>query len=130
MQTCIMSSLPRCIFRCSVFRYVTLVSFFFKLCYLIVTLLLWWRINTYLLTNALILLKSCTVSCHLLIRCWIEKVGPLFPVFDIRDFLPKLDKQVPTLRPLGTIFFFFEGKLAESGCQRQKEVSFCEENSA
>ena len=54
MQTCIMSSLPRCIFRCSVFRYVTLVSFFlfflFKLCYLIVTLLLWWRINTYLLT--------------------------------------------------------------------------------
>ena len=29
MQTCIMSSLPRCIFRCSVFRYVTLVSFFF-----------------------------------------------------------------------------------------------------
>ena len=28
MQTCIMSSLPRCIFRCSVFRYVTLVSFF------------------------------------------------------------------------------------------------------
>ena len=55
MQTCIMSSLPRCIFRCSVFRYVTLVSFFslffFKLCYLIVTLLLWWRINTYLLTR-------------------------------------------------------------------------------
>ena len=30
MQTCIMSSLPRCIFRCSVFRYVTLVSFFFQ----------------------------------------------------------------------------------------------------
>ena len=30
MQTCIMSSLPRCIFRCSVFRYVTLVSFFFS----------------------------------------------------------------------------------------------------
>ena len=29
MQTCIMSSLPRCIFRCSVFRYVTLISFFF-----------------------------------------------------------------------------------------------------
>ena len=29
MQTCIMSSLPRCIFRCSVFRYVTLVSFVF-----------------------------------------------------------------------------------------------------
>ena len=29
MQTCIMSSLPRCIFRCSVFRYVTLVSLFF-----------------------------------------------------------------------------------------------------
>ena len=29
MQTCIMSSLPHCIFRCSVFRYVTLVSFFF-----------------------------------------------------------------------------------------------------
>ena len=29
MQTCIMSSLPRCIFRCSVFRYVTLVSFSF-----------------------------------------------------------------------------------------------------
>ena len=28
MQTCIMSSLPCCIFRCSVFRYVTLVSFF------------------------------------------------------------------------------------------------------
>ena len=28
MQTCIMSSLPRCIFRCSVFRYVTLVSVF------------------------------------------------------------------------------------------------------
>ena len=28
MQTCIMSSLPQCIFRCSVFRYVTLVSFF------------------------------------------------------------------------------------------------------
>ena len=59
MQTCIMSSLPRCIFRCSVFRYVTLVSFFFlfflfKLCYLIVTLLLWWRINTYLLTYLLI----------------------------------------------------------------------------
>ena len=57
MQTCIMSSLPRCIFRCSVFRYVTLVSFFlfflFKLCYLIVTLLLWWRINTYLLTYLL-----------------------------------------------------------------------------
>ena len=55
MQTCIMSSLPRCIFRCSVFRYVTLVSFFlfflFKLCYLIVTLLLWWRINTYLLDS-------------------------------------------------------------------------------
>ena len=52
MQTCIMSSLPHCIFRCSVFRYVTLVSFvfLFKLCYLIVTLLLWWRINTYLLT--------------------------------------------------------------------------------
>ena len=36
MQTCIMSSLPRCIFRCSVFRYVTLDNFFFKLCYLIV----------------------------------------------------------------------------------------------
>ena len=57
MQTCIMSSLPHCIFRCSVFRYVTLVSFvfLFKLCYLIVTLLLWWRINTYLLkkTNPL-----------------------------------------------------------------------------
>ena len=35
MQTCIMSSLPRCIFRCSVFRYVTL-DIFFKLCYLIV----------------------------------------------------------------------------------------------
>ena len=30
VQTCIMSSLPRCIFRCSVFRYVTLVSFFFQ----------------------------------------------------------------------------------------------------
>ena len=30
MQTCIMSSLPRCIFRCSVFRYVTLVSFSFS----------------------------------------------------------------------------------------------------
>ena len=30
MQTCIMSSLPRCIFKCSVFRYVTLVSFFFQ----------------------------------------------------------------------------------------------------
>ena len=30
MQTCIMPSLPRCIFRCSVFRYVTLVSFFFQ----------------------------------------------------------------------------------------------------
>ena len=30
MQTCIMSSLPRCIFRCSVFRYVALVSFFFQ----------------------------------------------------------------------------------------------------
>ena len=30
IQTCIMSSLPRCIFRCSVFRYVTLVSSFFK----------------------------------------------------------------------------------------------------
>ena len=29
MQTCIMSSLPHCIFRCSVFRYVTLVSFVF-----------------------------------------------------------------------------------------------------
>ena len=28
MQTCIMSSLPRCIFRCSVFRYVTLDNFF------------------------------------------------------------------------------------------------------
>ena len=28
MQTCIMSSLPRCIFRCSVFRYVTLDIFF------------------------------------------------------------------------------------------------------
>ena len=52
MQTCIMSSLPRCIFRCSVFRYVTLVScFFFQTCYLIVTLLLSWRINTYLLTK-------------------------------------------------------------------------------
>ena len=64
MQTCIMSSLPRCIFRCSVFRYVTLVSFFFlfffKLCYLIVTLLLWWRINTYLLTY------SCLVSLILM----------------------------------------------------------------
>ena len=49
-----MSSLPHCIFRCSVFRYVTLVSFvfLFKLCYLIVTLLLWWRINTYLLTSS------------------------------------------------------------------------------
>ena len=35
MQTCIMSSLSRCIFRCSVFRYVTLDNFF-KLCYLIV----------------------------------------------------------------------------------------------
>ena len=32
MQTCIMSSLPRCIFRCSVYRYVTLDNFF-KLCY-------------------------------------------------------------------------------------------------
>ena len=30
MQTCIMSSLPRCIFRRSVFRYITLVSFFFQ----------------------------------------------------------------------------------------------------
>ena len=30
MQTCIMSSLSCCIFRCSVFRYVTLVSFFFQ----------------------------------------------------------------------------------------------------
>ena len=30
MQTCIMSSLKRCIFRCSVFRYVTLISFFFS----------------------------------------------------------------------------------------------------
>ena len=30
MQTCIMSSLPRCIFGCSVFKYVTLVSFFFQ----------------------------------------------------------------------------------------------------
>ena len=28
MQTCIMSSLPRCIFRCSVFRYVNLDNFF------------------------------------------------------------------------------------------------------
>ena len=35
MQTCIMSSLRRCVFRCSVFRYVTLDNFF-KLCYLIV----------------------------------------------------------------------------------------------
>ena len=69
MQTCIMSSLPRCIFRCSVFRYVTLVSFLFfslfffflfKLCYLIVTLLLWWRINTYLLTWFLIWLDVMT----------------------------------------------------------------------
>ena len=30
IQTYIMSSLPQCIFRCSVFRYVTLVSFFFQ----------------------------------------------------------------------------------------------------
>ena len=30
IQTCIMSSLPGCIFRCSVFRYVISVRFFFK----------------------------------------------------------------------------------------------------
>ena len=52
MQTCIMSSLPRCIFRCSVFRYVTLDNFF-KLCYLIVisfTLMANKYLLTYLLT--------------------------------------------------------------------------------
>ena len=57
MQTCIMSSLPRCIFRCSVFRYVTLDNFF-KLCYLIVisfTLVA----NKYLLTYLLIILLLC-----------------------------------------------------------------------
>ena len=54
MQTCIMSSLPRCIFRCSVFRYVTLDNFFFKLCYLIVisfTLVANKYLLTYLLTS-------------------------------------------------------------------------------
>ena len=71
MQTCIMSSLPHCIFRCSVFRYVTLVSFvfLFKLCYLIVTLLLWWRINTYLLTY--LLGQSCSKISQVL-----ESGGP------------------------------------------------------
>ena len=50
MQTCIMSSLPRCIFRCSVLDMSLQLFFFFKLCYLIVILLLWWQINTYSLT--------------------------------------------------------------------------------
>ena len=74
MQTCIMSSLPRCIFRCSVFRYVTLVSFFFcfvffKLCYLIVTLLLWWRINTYLLTYLHFQAFECHRRGRVFVRC-------------------------------------------------------------
>ena len=46
IQTCIMPSLPRSIFRCSVYRYVILVKF----CYSIVIPLFWWRIITYLLT--------------------------------------------------------------------------------
>ena len=60
MQTCIMSSLPRCIFRCNVFRYVTLVSFF--LFFFVQTLLFncnsftlvanKYLLNTYLLAEA------------------------------------------------------------------------------
>ena len=47
-KTCIMSSLPCCIFRFNVFGYVTLVSFFLKPWYPIVILLLSWQITTYL----------------------------------------------------------------------------------
>ena len=81
MQTCIMSSLPHCIFRCSVFRYVTLVSFFFfsffliKLCYLIVTLLLWWRINTYLLTYLLTKFILHQPNYFLVLTNWKRSVG-------------------------------------------------------
>ena len=65
MQTCIMSSLPRCIFRCSVFRYVTLDNFF-KLCYLIVisfTLVANKYLLTYLLSLPLNNLHSTKTLC-------------------------------------------------------------------
>ena len=66
MQTCIMSSLPRCIFRCSVFRYVTLVSFFSL--FFIQTLLFNCNsftlvANKYLLTFLLTWFKPTIISC-------------------------------------------------------------------
>ena len=88
MQTCIMSSLPRCIFRCSVFRYVTLDNFF-KLCYLIVisfTLVA----NKYLLTYLLepfrqnleiVFTKYCYFCCLILIDEW---AGPKWSNFIFR----------------------------------------------
>ena len=47
MQTCIMSSLPRCIFRCSVFRYVTSDNFFQTLLFIVISFTL--VANKYLL---------------------------------------------------------------------------------
>ena len=89
MQTCIMSSLPHCIFRCSVFRYVTLVSFvfLFKLCYLIVTLLLWWRINTYLLTKSRRTFKKGYLPSWTQEIFTVTKIIPRVPpVYRLRDY--------------------------------------------
>ena len=64
MQTCIMSSLPRCIFRCSVFRYVTLVSFFF--CFFFQTLI--FNCNSFTLVANKYLLTYYVIIKQLLIK--------------------------------------------------------------
>ena len=74
MQTCIMSSLPRCIFRCSVFRYVTLVSFFSL--FFFQTLLFNCNsftlvANKYLLTYLLTTKIATTTVAHLVSTLWI-----------------------------------------------------------
>ena len=57
MQTCIMSSLPRCIFRCSVFRYVTLDNFFQTLLFNCIFFFILVA-NKYLLTYLVSFLRS------------------------------------------------------------------------
>ena len=81
MQTCIMSSLPRCIFRCSVFRYVTLVSFFF-LFFFVQTLLFNCNsftlvANKYLLTYLFSVLQNCAELFRFRPICNIKFFGYL-----------------------------------------------------
>ena len=98
MQTCIMSSLLRCIFRCSVFRYVTLDNFFQTLLLIVISFTL--VANKYLLTYSCYMLnKNCPGNESLTIALtdlqYFSDISDISPIFllvnGIDRFIQKFD---------------------------------------